>query len=322
MRTSNAIALAVLLPLAACSHMQPPASADKPNIVFILADDLGYGDTGVYGSTVIRTPHIDALAADGVRMTEGYVSHPVCSPSRAGLMTGQYQERHGWEFNPAGRDAQSGMNTSVRTMPMEMKSLGYATGMIGKWHLGTQRQYHPLSRGFDEYFGVLEGGTTYIDSREPGVEYGSLHGEHGPTERPNQLYRGFEPVEVDRYVTDVFTEEAIAFIDRHRHEPFFLYLSHIAPHTPLQATAKYLDRYRDIADERTRVYAAMVSALDDSVGAVVAELKSLGMYENTLIVFMSDNGCASYVRGACSNAPLTGFKRYHQEGGIRVPLLV
>lgn len=293
-----------------------------PNIVLILADDLGINDTSVYGSRVIHTPNIDALAASGVRLTEGYVSHPVCSPSRAGLMTGQYQERHGWEFNPAGRDRRVGMSTAVQTLPEEMKRLGYSTGMIGKWHLGGQRANHPMSRGFDEYFGVLDGGTTYIDSSLPGVEYGSLQGEAGPTTRPNKLYRGFEEVQVDRYVTDVFMEEATAYIERHKDEPFFLYVAPTAPHTPLQATEKYLDRYRDIKDTRTRVYAAMVSALDDGVGAIVAKLKETGQYDNTLIVFLSDNGCAEYVQGACSNAPLAGYKRYHQEGGIRVPFIV
>ena len=139
------------------------AQTRKPNIVFIFADDLGYGDTGIYGSDVIQTPNIDALARDGVRFTQGYVSHPVCSPSRAGLLTGRYQQRHGWEFNPAGRDSAVGLDLEQRTIADELKSLGYTTGMVGKWHLGQANDYHPLSRGFDSYFGVLAGGSQFLE---------------------------------------------------------------------------------------------------------------------------------------------------------------
>ena len=295
-----------------------------PNIVLILADDLGYADIGIYGSEVISTPNIDALAASGVRFTAGYVSHPVCSPSRAGLMTGRYQQRHGWEFNPAGRDVGAGMSLDETTLADRMKALGYRTGMIGKWHLGHQAPHHPMSRGFDEYFGVLEGGSIFIDSSLPGVEYGSIRGEDGPTVRRNKVLRGFEEEKVDRYLTDVFTEEATDFIERSAggEEPFFLYLSHTTPHTPLQATAEYLDGYRHVEDQRTRVYAAMVASLDESVRRVVETLKAQGVYENTMIVFASDNGCAGYIHGACSNAPLFGFKRYHHEGGVRIPFII
>ena len=294
--------------------------AAQPNIVFIFADDLGIGDTGVYGSAVIETPHIDALAAEGVRFTQAYVSHPVCSPSRAGLLTGRYQQRHGWEFNPAGRDVDSGMSLSERTMADILKDAGYATGMVGKWHLGYQGGYHPLARGFDEYFGVLAGGSLFIDPDTPGVESMLVRAK----ERTDRIaiYRGREIVAVDDYLTDVFTEEALAFIDRHQNEPFFLYLSHTTPHTPLQATREYLDRYRNIEDTGTRIYAAMVASLDDSVGRIVRKLDAIGELDNTLIVFSSDNGCAGYINGACSNAPHAGFKRYHQEGGIRVPLIM
>jgi len=291
-----------------------------PNVVVVLADDLGIGDTGTYSSQVIQTPNIDALAASGVRFTQGYVSHPVCSPSRAGLMTGRYQQRHGWEFNPAGRDVDSGMSADERTLADAMKAAGYATGMVGKWHLGYQDPYHPLDRGFDEYFGVLAGGSIFIDPNVPGVE--SVGTVPPVRDARVAVFRGREPVEVTDYLTDVFTEEAVAFIDRHREQPFFLYLSHTTPHTPLQATARYLDRYRGIEDEGTRIYAAMVSSLDDSVRAVVSKLESVGQLDNTLIVFASDNGCAGYIDGACSNAPHAGFKRYHQEGGIRVPFIM
>jgi arylsulfatase A-like enzyme len=302
-----------------------PSSVDeeaerRPSIVLILADDLGIGDTSVYGSQVIDTPNIDALAGRGVRFTQGYVSHPVCSPSRAGLMTGRYQQRHGWEFNPAGRDVDAGMSTAEQTLADVMRAEGYTTGMVGKWHLGYQGPHHPLSRGFDEFFGLLAGGSIFIDPATQGVE--SMGTVSAIRQDRIAVSRGLEKVEVTDYLTDVFTEEAVGFIERHRNEPFFLYLSHTTPHTPLQATAKYLDRYRHIEDKATRIYAAMVSSLDDSVGAVVEKLREIGRLENTLIVFASDNGCAGYIRGACSNAPHSGFKRYHQEGGVRVPFIL
>ena len=192
--------------------------------------------------------------------------------------------------------------------------------MVGKWDLGHERAHHPMSRGFDEYFGVLAGSSIFIDSRTPGTETVG----RPPTERPDRdaVYRGFEQVEVEQYLTDAFTDEAVAFIDRHRDEPFFLYLSHTTPHTPLQATERYLEPYRHIEDPGTRVYAAMVGSLDESVARVVAKLREIGQYENTLIAFLSDNGCAGYIGNACSNAPHAGFKRYHHEGGVRIPFIL
>ena len=302
----------------------------RPNIVLVLADDLGYGDIGIYGSELIETPNIDALAASGVRLTQGYVTHPVCSPSRAGLLTGRYQQRHGWEFNPAGRDTRKGMSLDERTIADHLKAQGYVTGMVGKWHLGHQKPHHPSSRGFDEYFGILEGGSIFIDSRKPGVEYAPLRREDGPTVRHNKVLRGFEAVEVDRYLTDVFTDEAVAFVDRHggarsadpTAKPFFLFLSHTTPHTPLQATARYLEAYQDVDSVHQRVYAAMVGSLDESVRRVVEALEEHQQRDNTLLVFASDNGCAGYINGGCSNAPLRGYKRYFHEGGVRVPFIV
>jgi arylsulfatase A-like enzyme len=292
----------------------------QPNIVLIFADDLGFGDVSFCGSEIISTPNIDALAKNGVRLTQGYVSHPVCSPSRAGLLTGRYQQRHGWEFNPMGRDVDLGMSVEERTFADELKAAGYATGMVGKWHLGYQKPHHPMSRGFDEYFGVLAGGSIFIDPATEGVE--SVGRQSATRGSRNGVYRGFEEVTVERYLTDVFTDEAVDFIDRHQEKPFFLYLSHTTPHTPLQATQQHLKKYSHIEDKGQRVYAAMVEALDDSVRRVVEKLKATNEYENTMIVFLSDNGCAGYVNGACSNGPFAGFKRYHQEGGIHIPFVV
>ena len=305
--------------MAAAMFVAASTAAAQPNVVLILADDLGYGDIGANGGETIATPHIDALARRGVRLTQGYVSHPVCSPSRAGLLTGRYQQRHGWEFNPAGRDQGAGMSTDEPTVAAAMRNAGYRTGLIGKWHLGSQPQHHPVNRGFDEFFGMVEGGSIYIDADVPGVEsWGTPR-----IGRPNKIIRGLDQeVAVDAYLTDRFTDEAVAFVERNGRSPFFLFLSHKTPHTPLQATAKYLDRYRHIDDDATRIYSAMVASLDDSVGAVVAALEREGLRDDTLIVFLSDNGCAGYLANACSNAPLRGFKRHFHEGGIRVPFIV
>ncbi len=313
-----AVGLTFIAILADCGL---PPEAERPNIVIMMADDLGWGDIGANGGTVIRTPHIDALAEAGVLLTDGYVSAAVCSPSRAGFYTGLYQQRHGFKFNIAGRDTETGLALTQTTLAETMQAAGYATGLIGKWHLGKPREYHPLSRGFDEYYGMLAGGSIYIDSRKEGVEVwppGS-----GPTVRTeaNAIYDGFEPVEVEEYITDVFRTKAVDFIDRHREKPFFLMLTPNAPHTPLQATREYLDRYRHIERASERIYAAMVAAVDDYVGAVTAKLREHGLEENTLFVFLSDNGCAGYVAEACSNGPLRGFKRFHWDGGIRIPLV-
>ena len=291
------------------------AADERPNFVIILADDLGYGDVGAYGGDVIARPHIDALAARGALFEAGYVTHPVCSPSRAGLMTGRYQQRHGWEFNPAGRDARHGLALGEKTIADHLAAAGYRTGLVGKWHLGQRESYRPLSRGFHEYFGILEGGSTFIDTSHPGVEYWGRERR----QRDQTIWDGATPVKVDEYLTDVFTERSVRFIEEHADQPFFLLLSHTTPHTPLQATAEYVDRYRHIEDDAKRIYSAMVASLDDSVGAVVDALDRSGILDSTVVVFLSDNGCAGYVAGACSNAPLRGYKRYHHEGGIRIP---
>jgi len=318
-------------------------ATERPNVIVILADDLGYGDTSVYGSPIIRTPNIDALAADGVRFTRGYVTHPVCAPSRAALMTGRYQERFGYEFNPVGRDRDGGVDPSQVMLAGRMKSAGYATSLVGKWHLGSSKGYHPLDRGFDEYFGVLTGATSFMLDLEPGddeytppgSEYSTrtTAGPPGPDTRPADvrmkemrasapIYRQREEIAEPAYLTEAFTREAVSFIARNKAKPFFLYVAYNAPHTPLQVTKKYLDRYRHVEDRGQRIYAAMVSALDDGVGEIRSTLRREGIADRTLVVFLSDNGCASYVLGACTNAPLSGFKGEHLEGGVRVPFIM
>jgi len=306
---------------------QQSNQARKPNVIIILGDDLGYCDTGLYGCKDIPTPNINSIAKNGIRFTNGYVSAPVCSPSRAGLMTGRYQQRFGFEFNagPLRRAVENkdmGLPLTEITLAQMMKKAGYATGMVGKWHIGMNDRYMPTQRGFDEYFGFLFGANLYIDPNKPGVmtRTSALGGasSEGPRSPQNPIYRNTTPVEEDDYLTDAFAREAVAYIDRHQQGPFFLYAPFNAPHEPFQATQKYLDRFPNVKDERRRVYMAMVSALDDAVGAILKKVRDTGLEKNTLVVFLSDNGCATYT-DACTNDPLRYGKLTHLEGGFRVP---
>lgn len=281
----------------------------RPNIIIILADDLGYADLGATGCQDIPTPNIDSIAAGGVRFTDGYVSCPVCSPTRAGLMTGRYQQRFGHWYNPGPTTEEQtnvGMPLSEKTIADWLKEAGYVTGLAGKWHLGLAPQYHPMKRGFDEFFGFPHGSHSYTDSR---------------ADTKNPIMRGTEPVEEPAYLTEAFTREAVAFIRRHAEAPFFLYLSYNAVHAPMQAPESYLERFKSIEDGTRRTHAAMLSVMDDGVGAVLAALREKGIEENTLVFFLSDNGGPIAVNGS-KNTPFSGAKGTLQEGGIRVPFFL
>ncbi len=314
------------LGLSACvsASIPEPVSA-PPNIVVIIADDLGYGDLSVYGGSRIQTPNIDALAARGVRFTNGYVTSAVCAPSRASLLSGRYQQRFGYEFNPVRRDLEGiGIPEGVRILPQFLRERGYRTALIGKWHLGRTRETHPLSHGFDRFYGFSPGATGYMaaplgdDAWLPDPVPGAPQGFFAM-----RLEDGFERAPPrEGYLTDILTDEALSFIDTDHTQPFFLTLAYNAPHSPLQATSVYLQRVAHIENESERIYTAMLLALDDNVGRLLSALEARGLRENTLVLFISDNGCPDYIGpGVCSNAPFRGFKAMYLEGGVRVPMI-
>ena len=321
-------------------------AADKPNIVLIVVDDLGYAELSCQGARDLPTPHIDSIAENGVRFTSGYVSGPVCCPSRAGFMTGRMQTRFGHELNAIGVQnlgENIGLPLSEKTIATRLKQAGYRTGLFGKWHLGAHASKHPLSRGFDEFYGFLneghyfkpepyEGVATWlrIASTPPGVGtrivrgrfiFSSHMGYDEPTyDVENPIYRGRQPIREERYLTDALADEAIEFIERAKGGPFFLNLSMNAPHSPMQAADAYMDRHAAIEDVHRRIFVGMVTNLDDAIGRVLAKLRQVGVEEDTLIFFFSDNGGPTKELTS-SNAPLREGKGRVYEGGLRVPFL-
>jgi arylsulfatase A-like enzyme len=279
-------------------------AAEKPNIVLIVGDDMGYADVGFHGCKDIPTPHLDALAKSGVRCTNGYVTGPYCSPTRAGLLTGRYQTRFGHELNPGG-GAKQGLPLTESTLADRLKGAGYRTALVGKWHLGGSPEHHPQKRGFDKFFGFLGGAHDYFT--------------------PMGILRGNEPGGDKTYLTDALGREAVAFIGANKARHFFLYLAFNAVHTPMQADDERLKRFAGIADPQRRTYAAMMSAMDDAIGAVTKKLADEQLTGNTLIMFISDNGGPTMkgvtVNGSV-NTPLRGSKRTTLEGGVRVPFVL
>jgi arylsulfatase A-like enzyme len=299
-----------------------PRAAPRPNIVMILTDDIGYGDIGSYGVTDARTPSLDRLARQGVRLTNAYANASNCSPTRAGFITGQYQQRWGIERPLGTRDSAMGLPVTGASLPALLKSNGYATGLIGKWHLGFKREFGPNAHGFDEFFGFLAGALDY---------YSHLRGDGVP-----DLYENTTPVEVPGYLTDEITRRSVGFIDRHAKQPFFLEVAYNAVHWPFQAPdlpdslqhhvpqpeAKGDLRLYQGPDSPTqatrRDYVRMLERADQGIGEILAALDRNGLAANTIVVFTNDNGGEWLSR----NAPLSNRKSTMWEGGIRVPMIV
>ena len=290
----------------------------QPNIILLFSDDAGYADFGFQGSKVMITPNLDKLAKEGVKFTQGYVSASVCGPSRAGLLTGRYQQRFGFEENnvPGYMSAVSGADGPNMGIPLTeitmgdyMKKLGYQTAFYGKWHLGGADKFHPTKRGFDEFYGFRGGARDY---------WAYLS---SPKEELNKLEKGFGNFkEHDGYLTDRLADEAIDFMKRNKKKPFFIVLSFNAVHTPMHATKEDLAKFPELTGKRKEV-AAMTLGLDRACGNVLDKLKELGLEENTLVVFSNDNGGPTD-KNASINLPLSGTKSNHLEGGIRVPFLM
>jgi len=292
----------LLCTLSAMFCMNAESATIKPNIIIFLADDLGYGELGCQGYIKeIPTPHVDSIAQGGIRFTQGYIAATYCSPSRAGLMTGRYPTRFGHEFN--GNGPGFGLPLSETTMAERLKALGYVTCAVGKWHLGDQPDLYPTRRGFDEYMGCLANPGSYYQPRQWNDSLGKI--------TPGK----------DFYTTEAFADRAVDWIERNKDRPFFLYLPFNAEHAPLHATEKYLARFPDIKDERRRTFAAILSAMDEAIGRVLAKVREIGAEDNTLIVFFSDNGGPT-PNTTSSNGPLHGFKATTSEGGSRIPYLM
>lgn len=296
-------------------------AAQKPNVIFILADDMGYGDLGCYGHPVAKTPNIDRLATQGARFTQHYANGPECSPTRTAFLTGRYQQRAGGlecaigtgnvgRYDEAIRLAQArdlGLPAEQSVIPKGLKDAGYVCGVFGKWHLGYEPKFNPMNHGWDEFFGYLGGNVDYFTHRETS----DLH----------VLFRGNLPVYRDGYMTHLITEDAISFIQRHKAQPFFLYVAHECPHFPFQGPD---DRDKRLTAESwqqpdAETYVAMLEDLDTQVGRLLSALDQQRLADKTIVVFASDNGGYG---PAAHMGPLRGAKGSTFEGGIRVPLLL
>lgn len=340
------------------------AKHNRPNIILILADDLGQTDISLYGNATISTPNMDAIGKEGVVFSEGYISSPICSPSRAGIMTGRYQQRFGHEFQPNVRYLKNmaeyygfkmlprfkpltpikstevpttedrlrqGLPPSEITIAELLKKYEYSTAVIGKWHLGAADFAKPCARGFDEQYGFYEAFTLYADEKDKNIVSKHVPGDfmdqhewktaEGRTGNCAILRNCGEHECESKYLTDKLTDEAISFIDKNKANPFFLYLPYNAPHAPLQVPKKYFEQFAYIKDPVKRIYAAMIKNLDDQVGRLMKHVDDSGLSENTLIIFLSDNGGAVY-NGTTDNAPYRGGKLTNFEGGIRIPFMM
>jgi arylsulfatase A-like enzyme len=304
-----ALALPLFLPLGQSAARRDATPARKrPNVLLIVADDLGYGDLGCYGSRQVRTPQLDLLAKQGARLTDAYASAPVCSPTRASLIGGRYPQRDRFEWVIRYNEKDRGLAVSPASLPALLRKAGYATGLFGKWHLGYRNEFAPNAHGFDEFFGFLAADLDYYSHRD-------ANGDPG-------LYENTKLVAQKGYLTDLITERSLAFLRKHAKRPFFLEVAYNAPHWPFQVPGRPEDvrTAKNYGPETgTRAdYIRMVEHLDLSVGKLLAELARLGLERNTLVLFVSDNGGERL----SDNGPLFHGKYTLWEGGIRVPCLV
>lgn len=307
------------------------AESSKPNIIVIMADDLGYNDLGVYGCKDIPTPHLDKLANEGVRFTSGYVTWPMCGPSRAGFLTGKHQSKFGYYTNvSAPFDTRQGL-PKMDTIASLLKKQGYVTGGVGKWHMGTADDQHPNSMGFDDWFGFLGGGLMYFPLDHP-----SYKGRFAQIKRPLSMkymqhtlpvIHNREPVEWDQYLTRELTDAGIRFLEKNQKNPFFLFMSYNAPHLDLEAPEETIAKFPEnqmtvipgVKPKARSIYGAMVNEMDEGIGQLLARVDELGLTGSTVIWFLSDNGG---MRATSDNYPLNGSKGKSYEGGIRVPMFV
>ncbi len=298
---------------------------ELPNVIIIFADDLGYNDISFHGTSDISTPNIDNIGNNGVFFTSGYLTTPFCSPSRAGLITGRYPDYFGYGRNIlfAPKDANMGLPISEFTMADLFKTKDYITGVIGKWHLGAHESLRPNKRGFDEFFGHLTGGHRYLPE-ELTLQDETEVKAHNQAYR-TKILRNNVRVEIDEYLTDEFSNEAVKFIENNSDKPFFLYLPYNAPHGPIQAPDEYIDRFPNIKNPLRKIYAGMISSMDDGVGKIVSKLKEENIYDNTIVFFLSDNGAPKkrWTEKYGANSPFSGYKGSDLgEGGVRTPFFM
>ena len=298
---------------------------ELPNVIIIFADDLGYNDISFHGTSDISTPNIDNIGNNGVFFTSGYLTTPFCSPSRDGLITGRYPDYFGYGRNIlfAPKDANMGLPISEFTMADLFKTKDYKTGVIGKWHLGAHESLRPNKRGFDEFFGHLTGGHRYLPE-ELTLQDETEVKAHNQAYR-TKILRNNIRVEIDEYLTDEFSNEAVKFIENNSDKPFFLYLPYNAPHGPIQAPDEYVDRFPNIKNPLRKIYAGMISSMDDGVGKIVDKLKEENIYDNTIVFFLSDNGAPKkrWTEKDGANSPFSGYKGSDLgEGGVRTPFFM
>ena len=297
----------------------------RPNVVIIYTDDLGYGDLGCYGADDLATPHLDALAERGVRATDWYSNAPVCSPSRAALLTGCHPERAGVTHILGGSRHTPGLTPDHTGLATMLSRQGYRTGLFGKWHLGVLPEHRPRQHGFEEFFGFLAGCVDYYSHIFYWGQTGGVAPVHDLWSDEQEVWHNGE------YLTDLITDRAVDFIDRNADQPFFCYIPYNAPHYPMHAPQHYLDRFPDLSPDR-RIMAAMIAAVDDGVGRVVDALQQKGLLDDTIIVFSSDNGPSAEVRNwldgtdepwhAGTTGGFRGYKGSLFDGGIREPFLI